>query len=167
MAARHGPSARSARQMRVMMRLNRCGTGGGQARNTGARRQLCLALAALFLLSACGGNETDQRAVDDPTKASANANRAGLSDLLRGGATFAAVSADESLAADVGRDILQNGGNATDAAVAMYFAMAVTLPSAAGLGASGACIVHDAKTRVGESFVFAPQPAPGAINGVP
>lgn len=120
----------------------------------------------MFLLAACGGNETDQRAVDDPSGATANTNRAGLSDLLRGGAKFAAVSADESLAAEVGRDVLQNGGNATDAAVAMYFAMAVTLPSAAGLGASGACIVHDAKTRAGESFVFAPQPAPGAINGV-
>jgi len=83
------------------------------------------------------------------------------------GAKFAAASADESLAAEVGRDVLQGGGNAIDAAVAMYFTMAVTLPSAAGLGASGACIVHDAKTRVGESFVFAPQAAPGGINGVP
>jgi gamma-glutamyltranspeptidase / glutathione hydrolase len=120
----------------------------------------------MFLLSACGGSETDQRALDDPSGATANTNRAGLSDLLRGGVSFAAVSADESLAAEIGRDVLQNGGNATDAAVAMYFAMAVTLPSAAGLGASGACIVHDAKTRAGESFVFAPQAAPGAINGV-
>jgi gamma-glutamyltranspeptidase/glutathione hydrolase len=119
----------------------------------------------MFLLSACGGNETpDQRTLENPS--GATQNKAGLSDLLRGGAKFAAASADESLAAEIGRDILQNGGNATDAAVAMYFAMAVTLPSAAGLGASGACIVHDAKTRVGESFVFAPQPAPGGIGGV-
>ena len=69
---------------------------------------------------------------------------------------FAAVSADESRAAEVGRDILQNGGNATDAAVAMYFAMAVTLPSAAGLGASGACIVHDDKTKGGRGLRLRP-----------
>ena len=75
--------------------------------------------------------------------------------MLRGGANFAAVSADESRAAEVGRDVLLGGGNATDAAVAMYFAMAVTLPSAASLGASGVCIVHDSKTRAGEAFVFA------------
>ena len=70
----------------------------------------------------------------------------GLSHVITGGA-FAAVSADESRAAEIGRDILQSGGNATDAATAMYFALAVTLPSAAGLGASGACIVQDDKTK--------------------
>jgi gamma-glutamyltranspeptidase/glutathione hydrolase len=89
-----------------------------------------------------------------------------LSALLRGGSGFAAVSADESRAAEAGRDVLRNGGNATDAAVAMYFAMAVTLPSAAGLGASGACIVHNSKTRGGEVFAFPPIAAPGPINGV-
>ncbi len=62
--------------------------------------------------------------------------------------------------------MLLGGGNATDAAAAMYFAMAVTLPSAAGLGASGACIVHDSKTRAGEAFVFAPMAAPGSIRGI-
>ncbi len=85
--------------------------------------------------------------------------------MLAGGSRFAAVSADESRAAEVGREILQAGGNAADAAVGMYFAMAVTLPSAAGLGASGACIVHDSKTRAAGAFTFAPIPAPGPING--
>jgi len=47
----------------------------------------------------------------------------------------------------------------------MFFAMSVTLPSAAGLGASGACIVHDSKTKAAESFVFAPVAAPGPIGG--
>lgn len=89
----------------------------------------------------------------------------GLSRIIRG-ASFAAVSADESRATEVGREVLLNGGNAVDAAVAMYFAMAVTLPSAGGLGASGACIVHNSKTNAAESFVFAPVAAPGAVKGV-
>lgn len=49
----------------------------------------------------------------------------------------------------------------------MYFALAVTLPSAASLGASGACIVHDDKTKAAEAFVFPPIAAPGAIKGTP
>ncbi len=90
----------------------------------------------------------------------------GLSRTIKG-AAFAAVSADESRAAEVGRDILLDGGNAVDAAVAMYFTMAVTLPSAGSLGASGVCIVHSSKTMTAESFVFAPVAAPGPVNGVP
>ncbi|HSH99152.1 MAG TPA: gamma-glutamyltransferase [Reyranella sp.] len=84
---------------------------------------------------------------------------------MRGGVAFAAVAADESRAAEVGRDVLQGGGNATDAAVAMYFAMAVTLPSAASLGAAGVCIVHDSKSKASAAFVFAPVAAPGGIRG--
>jgi gamma-glutamyltranspeptidase/glutathione hydrolase len=123
-----------------------------------------LGLVGLFLLAGCGGSEPERENLANP---SGNApSRAALSNLLRGVA-FAAVAADESRAAEVGRDVLMGGGNATDAAVAMYFAMAVTLPSAASLGASGVCIVHDSKTRAGEAFVFAPVAAPGGIRGVP
>jgi len=141
------------------------GTANHQAMNGRPRRQLRkLALVGAFLLSACGGSEPSPENLANPSGIAAN--HAPLSNLLRG-VKFAAVAADESRAAEVGRDILQAGGNATDAAVAMYFAMAVTLPSAASLGASGACIVHDAKTRAGEAFVFAPVSAPGGIHGVP
>ncbi len=147
------------------MRLDKVDTGCTQARNARPARQLrSLALIAVFLVAACGGSETEQQNVANP--AGLNQRKEPLSALLRGGVVFAAVSADESRAAEVGRDVLLGGGNATDAAVAMYFAMAVTLPSAAGLGASGACVVHDAKTSAGEVFAFPPIAAPGPINGV-
>ena len=124
-----------------------------------------LALGAVFLLGACtGGSEPARENLVNPSGVAPQ--RQGLSAILRGGVNFAAVSADESRAAEIGRDIIMAGGNATDAAVAMYFALAVTLPSAAGLGASGSCIVHDSKTRAGEAFVFAPVAAPGPIKGV-
>jgi gamma-glutamyltranspeptidase/glutathione hydrolase len=146
------------------MRLGTVDTGCRQARNARPPRQLrSLALIAVFLLSACGGSETNDN-VTNPY--GLVARKAPLSPLLSGGVAFAAVSADESRAAEVGRAVLLGGGNAADAAVAMYFAMAVTLPSAAGLGASGACIVHDSKTRAGEVFAFPPLAAPGPINGV-
>jgi gamma-glutamyltranspeptidase/glutathione hydrolase len=151
-----------------MMRLNTVGTVSWQARNAQRSRQLRnLALAGLFLLGACGRSETDSesdRLANAANPAGLSPGKAGLSAIVRTGA-FAAVSADESRAAEVGREVLQNGGNATDAAVAMYFALAVTLPSAAGLGASGACIVHDEKTKAAEAFVFPPIAAPGTVNG--
>jgi gamma-glutamyltranspeptidase/glutathione hydrolase len=153
-----------------MMRLNTVGTGSWQARNAGRPRQLRnLALAGVLLLAACGRSETDRE-----SDAAANAanpggyrqSKMGLSAVVSSG-SFAAVSADESRAAEIGREILQSGGNATDAAAAMYFALAVTLPSAAGLGASGACIVQDDKTKTAEAFVFPPVAAPGTVGGQP
>jgi len=56
------------------------------------------------------------------------------------------VVADEPQAALVGRRVLASGGSAADAATAMGFAMAVTLPSRAGLGAGGACLAYDPKS---------------------
>ena len=54
------------------------------------------------------------------------------------------VVAQEALASQVGLDILQQGGNAADAAVAVGFALAVTLPQAGNLGGGGFLLVHDA-----------------------
>ncbi|HJQ58473.1 MAG TPA: gamma-glutamyltransferase [Vineibacter sp.] len=67
--------------------------------------------------------------------------------------------ADEPRAAEIGRDILAGGGNAADAAVATYFALAVTLPSAASLGAGGVCLAHKAETRQAEAIIFPSVPA--------
>ncbi|MCB0258044.1 MAG: gamma-glutamyltransferase, partial [Anaerolineae bacterium] len=56
----------------------------------------------------------------------------------------AMVAAQEQVAAHVGLDILEQGGNAVDAGVAVAFALAVTLPRAGNLGGGGFMIVHDA-----------------------
>jgi gamma-glutamyltranspeptidase/glutathione hydrolase len=52
------------------------------------------------------------------------------------------VASQEAVATEVGLDILKAGGNAVDAAVAVGFALAVTLPSAGNLGGGGFMLVH-------------------------
>ncbi len=58
---------------------------------------------------------------------------------------FMVVSQNEH-ATKVGFDILQKGGNAVDASVAVGFALAVTLPRAGNLGGGGFILIYDAET---------------------
>src|SRR6201995_342233 len=52
------------------------------------------------------------------------------------------VVAQEKIAAQIGGDILRQGGNAIDAAVATGFAMAVTYPRAGNIGGGGFMLLH-------------------------
>jgi gamma-glutamyltranspeptidase/glutathione hydrolase len=78
--------------------------------------------------------------------------------VLRGFA--GAVAAEEPRAALLAREVLARGGSATDAAVAAGFALTVTLPSRAGLGGGGECVVFDPRRNRAEAVLFPPGPNP-------
>jgi gamma-glutamyltranspeptidase / glutathione hydrolase len=54
------------------------------------------------------------------------------------------VVSQEAAASRVGLDVLKRGGNAVDAAVAVGFALAVTLPRAGNIGGGGFMLIHRA-----------------------
>ena len=112
-------------------------------RGTTRRNRGVILLAAVFLLAGCGRSP---------------------GDIEYSAAFTGAVAADEPLAATVGADILKQGGSAVDAAVAMYFALSVTYPSAASLGGGGVCLVADWRNGEVSALDFL-APRPGRFDG--
>jgi len=92
-----------------------------------------------------------------------------LGDLLgySGGTGQALVVGDEPFAVRVGASVLAEGGNAADAASAMYFALAVTYPVSASLGAGGICVVHNPEGRNRSIDFLVRDPASHGTFGVP
>ncbi len=110
-------------------------------------------VAVLLLLSACGlfGGPAQTAGQTAPTTA-----------------VFGYAVADEPQAALAARQILNQGGNAADAAAAAGFALTVTLPSRAGLGGGGACMIRmpDAGgTMQPASALIFPAGAPAGSGG--
>tara|TARA_R110000868_G_scaffold19949_1_gene85131 strand:+ start:3648 stop:5060 length:1413 start_codon:yes stop_codon:yes gene_type:complete len=118
-------------------------------------------LAAVLPLAACSGTDkstplgsTTSSSLE--TKTQRDAISAKKLATQPSGSFAGAVVADEPTAALIARDVLEHGGNAADAATALYFALSVTYPAAAGLGGGGVCLAREAGKPDVTSIAFLP-----------
>ncbi len=79
-----------------------------------------------------------------------------------------AAVADEPAAALLARQVLEQGGNAADAAAAVYFGLSVTYPAAAGLGGGGICLARQRGAATVDTISFLTRnPRGGGAIAVP
>ncbi len=104
-----------------------------------SRAFVALTLAATVQVPAAGVAVTQTRA-----PASAAADEPAKVPTARG--SGGAVSSVDPYATRIGLEVLRNGGNATDAAVATAAALGVTEPYSAGVGGGGFFVHYDADT---------------------
>lgn len=95
-------------------------------------RRLLLAIGACVLTAPAAGQLTDSPVIRYEDLTHPVLGSSGM------------VAAQNSLSAEAGAEILAAGGNAVDAAVAVGFSLAVTLPRAGNLGGGGFMLIHDA-----------------------
>jgi gamma-glutamyltranspeptidase/glutathione hydrolase len=100
-----------------------------------ARRQIAIALAVLVCFAPVAAQDLRRNGYTPPPPDSIHAVAA----------EHGMVVAQEKIAARIGGDILRQGGNAIDAAVATGFAMAVTYPRAGNIGGGGFMVIHSSE----------------------
>jgi gamma-glutamyltranspeptidase / glutathione hydrolase len=119
-----------------------------------AQRRWFLATIVLLAASCVPAGAQEQRQVYSPPD---------LATVHAIGAEHGMVVAQEKLATHIGADVLRQGGNAVDAAVATGFAMAVTYPRAGNIGGGGFMIIHSVERHEDVAIDYR-ETAPAAVT---
>ena len=109
---------------------------------------LSIGLSTIIGLTACSPSKSPEKA---PLKSSVSFP------------SQAAIASAHPLSTQAGMDILAEGGNAFDAAIAVAASLGVVEPYSAGIGGGGFWLIHDAKTS-NNIFIDAREKAPAAAH---
>lgn len=113
--------------------------------------KISLGLSVLIGISACSKTDISTESVAIPLSTPLSIPKQ------------AAIASAHPLATQAGMDILNQGGNAFDAAVAVAASLGVVEPYSAGLGGGGFWLIHDAKANK-SIFIDAREKAPSSAH---
>ena len=98
-------------------------------------RRFLLCLAAISLVAAPAAQAQRRQLLEYPSIHSPTVGSRGM------------VVSQNGIASEIGAQVLRDGGSAVDAAIAIAFALAVTLPRAGNIGGDGFMTIYDARSN--------------------